>query len=79
MAEDEGIVAEDVDEIGSDEREGDWADEVHPLQGATEGEVEEQRDEAEGQSVHVGAGENGDIGRDAEAIVEMRQEPDRGE
>ena len=79
VAEDEEIVAEDVDEIGGDEGEGDGANEVHPLQGATEGEVEEQGDEAEGQGVHIGAGEDGDVGRDTEAIVEMREKPDRCE
>jgi len=42
VAEDEEIVAKEVDEISGDESERDRADEVHTLEGAAKGEVEEK-------------------------------------
>jgi len=56
VAEDEEIVSEEIDEIGGDEGEGYGADQVHALEGASEGEVEKKRDKAESQGVRVGAG-----------------------
>jgi len=71
VAEDEKIVAEEVDQIGGDEREGDGADQVHALQRAAEGEVKKKRNEAEGERVHIGAGEDGDVGGNAKEVEEI--------
>jgi len=43
VAEDEEPVADDVDQVGGDERPGDGADVVEGLEVAAEGEVEEER------------------------------------
>ena len=79
VAEDQEIVAKEVDEIGGDEGKRDGTDEVHALEGAAKGEVEEKWYESEGQGVHVGAGEDGDIRGDAEVIEEIREKPNGGE
>ena len=79
MAEDEEIVADGIDEIGGDEREGDGADKIHALQSAAEGEVEKKRNEAEGKGVHVGTGKDRDVRGDAQAIKKIGQEPDTDE
>ncbi len=79
VAEDEEIVAEEIDEVGGDEREGDGADEIHALEGAAKSEVEEQRDESEGEGVHVGTSEDGDVWGNSEAVVEIGKEPDASE
>jgi hypothetical protein len=49
------------------------------LEGAAEGEVEKKRDQAEGQRVHIGTGEERDVGRDAELVEETGKRPDCGE
>ena len=60
VAEDEEPVADDVDEVRGDEREGDGADVVEGLEVAAEGEVEEERGGAlvEGAEEGDGAGED---------------------
>ena len=76
VAEDKDVIAEEIDEIGSDEGEGDGTDKVHALQGAAEGEVEEKRKQAKGKRVHIRAGEDGDIRGDAEEMEEAGKKPD---
>jgi len=76
VAKDEHVVPEDVDEVRGDQGEGDGTDEVHALEGAAEGEIEEQREESEGQRVHVGASEDGDVWRDAEEMEEAGEQAD---
>lgn len=44
FAEDQDVVAEEVDEVGSDKGEGDGADHVHTLKGAANSEIEKERD-----------------------------------
>ena len=75
LAEDEDVVAEEVDEVGGDECEGDGADHVHALKGAADGEVEEERNEAGGESAHVGSSEDGDGMGDAEAFEVTGNDP----
>src|SRR5260221_6059395 len=79
MAENEEVVADGIDEVCSDECERYGADEVHALERAAKCEVEKQGYEAEGQGEHIGAGEDGDVGGDAQSIEEMWKRPDRGE
>ena len=76
VAEDEGVVAEEVDDVRGDESERDWADDVHALECAAKGEIEKQGQEAEGEGVHVRAGEDGDVWGDAEEREEPGQQPD---
>ncbi len=76
VAEDEGVVAEEVDDVRGDESERDGADDVHALEGAAKGEVKKQGQEAEGERVHVRAGEDGDVWGDAEEREKAGEEPD---
>ena len=50
-------VADGVDDVGGDEREGHDADHVHGLEAAADGEIEEQGEESHGESLGVGNGE----------------------
>ena len=77
LAEDEDVVADEVDDIGSDEGEGDGANHVHALQGATDCEVEKEGDESGGKSAHVGRCKDGDGVGDAEAFVIVGENPYR--
>jgi len=76
FAEDEDVVAEEVDEIGGDEGEGNGANHVHALEGAANGEVEKEREKASAEGVHVGNGEDDDAGVDAHAMEVEREIPD---
>ena len=78
MAEHEKVVADGIDEVGGDECEGYGANEVHTLERTAKREVEKQGYEAEGEGEHVGAGEEGDVGGDAQPIEEMWKRPDCG-
>jgi len=77
LAVDQEVVAEKVDEIRSDESEGNGADHVHALKRAPDGEEETQREHAEGQSAHVGGGEGSDGVSDADGLEVTREDPDR--
>ena len=75
LAVDEDIVADEVDEIGGDESEGDGANHVHTLECATDSEVEKERNETGGKRAHVRSGEDGDGMGDAEAFEVKRNDP----
>jgi hypothetical protein len=77
FAEDEDVIAKDVDEVGGDESEGDGADHVHALKSAANGEVEKERKKSGGESAHVGSGEDSNVVTDAKAFEVERKEPDR--
>jgi len=76
LAKDEDVVAEEVDEVGGDQGEGDGANYVHALEGAADGEVEQQREEADGEGAHVGEGKDRDLGVNAHAPEVEREVPD---
>ena len=76
FAVDEDVVAEEIDEVGGDEGESDGANHVHALEGAANGEIEKQGDEAGGECAHVGSGEDGDRMGDAEALEIAGKDPD---
>ena len=77
FAEDEEIVSEKIDEIGSDEGKGDGTNHVHALEGATNGEIEKQGKEAGRKCAHVRSGKHGDAVSYPEAFEIERDEPDR--
>ena len=84
FAEDENVVAAEIDEIGGDQGEGDGADHVHPLEGAAYREIEEQRKHADGEGAHVGKSQGSDFGVNTHAAKIEREIPngegeDRGE
>jgi len=76
FAEDQDVVAGEIDNIRSDERESDGANHVHALQRAADGEVKEERDKSCGERTHVRSGKDGDGASDAEALVVIRENPD---
>ena len=76
FAEDEDVVAGEIDEIGGDERESDGAHHVHALERAANGEIEEEGNESGGEGAHIGSGEDGDGVGDAEAFEIAGQDPD---
>ena len=69
-------LAGEIDDVGRDEGESDGADHIHALEGAAKGEVEQKRNEAEGERTHVGAGEDGDVGGNAKSVEDIGEEPD---
>ena len=75
FAVDEDPVADEVDDVGGDESEGNGAHHVHALECAANGEVQEQRKHADGEGAHVRSGENDDAGFDAHALVKVRKKP----
>jgi len=77
LAEDEQVIAKDVDEVRGEESEGNGANHVHALKGAANGEVEKEREEAGGESANVGSSEDGDVVGDAEALEIQGEEPNR--
>ena len=68
VAVDEQPVADEVDEVGGDEREGDGFGEVRGLQVAAEGEVEQQRKDAPVEAVERGDGLGEDGAVDGNAV-----------
>src|SRR5215472_5661323 len=56
VAVDEDPVADEVDEVGGDQREGNGLGVVRGLQIAAQGEVEQQRDDAPVETVECGDG-----------------------
>ena len=76
FAEDQKVIAEEVDQVRGDEGEGDGADHVHALECAADGKVEEQRQEAGGEGSHVGSGEDGDGVGYTEALEIVGNDPD---
>jgi len=79
MAENEKIVAEEIDDVGGNERDGDRPHEIHSLEGAAEGEVEEQGQQADSKRVHIGRGKDSDVRGHAEARKEAGEKESRNE
>jgi hypothetical protein len=76
FAKDEDVIANDIDQIRSEESEGDGANHVHALEGATNSEVQEEGEESGRERAHVRSGEDGDGVRNAEALKVTRKDPD---
>ena len=76
LAKDEDVIAEEVDEVGGDQCERDGPNHVHPLHGSPNSKIEQQGEEADGKSAHIGKGEGGDLGVNAHAPKVEREVPD---
>src|SRR6185312_15973322 len=74
MAVDEEPVADEVDEVGGDEREGDGFCVVCGLEVAAEGEVEQQRDDSPVETVERGDGLGEDGAVDGHAVEDRGAE-----
>ena len=77
LAVDEYPIEKGVDEICTDESEGDGLRHVHGLQAATNSEIQQKREKAEGEGFHVRDGESRDWGLDMQTAKERGEEPDR--
>ena len=77
FAEDEDIITDKIDEVGTDQGEGDRADHIHTLEGAADREVEKKRKKSGGKRAHVGSGQNRDGMGDAEGLEIVGKNPDR--
>src|ERR1700693_962986 len=75
LAEDKGVIANEVDEIGGDQGESDRANDVHALQSAAEGEIKDQWKKGNGERVHVRKREDGDFVLDAHFFKVIRNDP----
>ena len=73
---DEEPVAEEVDKVGSDEREGDGADVIEGLEVAAEGEVEEERRSAVVEGAQESDRAEEDLTVDGQAQHDRRGEDD---
>ena len=75
LAKDEDVIAQEIDEIGGEQSEGDGAHHVHALESAANGEIKHEREKADGEGAHVGKGQDGNIVRETHSFKVKRNEP----
>ena len=75
FAVDENPIEEGVDDVGAHEREGNRLGHVHGLQAASDSEIKQERKKAEGQRLHVGNGERGELRFDVQTPKKRSEQP----
>jgi hypothetical protein len=76
FAEDKYIIAEKIDEVGSDEGKRDGPYHVHALKSSANGEIEKQGKETTGKRAHIGGGEDRHGVGHTESFEIERDDPD---